>query len=72
MHALTPQMFRLGLLQRTLADALQAGVAVTDESSAMEWAGFAPRVVEGRSTNIKITRPEDLLFLQTLLPASKL
>lgn len=71
-HALTPQMFRLGLLQRTLADALQAGVAVTDESSAMEWAGFAPRVVEGRSTNIKITRPEDLLFLQTLLPASKL
>ena len=71
-HALTPQMFRLGLLQRSLADALQAGVAVTDESSAMEWAGFAPRVVEGRATNIKITCPEDLLFLQTLLPAGKL
>lgn len=71
-HALTPQMFRLGLLQRTLADALQAGVAVTDESSAMEWAGYTPRAVEGQATNIKITRPEDLLFLQTLLSAGKL
>ena len=71
-HALTPQMFRLGLLQRALADALQVGVAVTDESSAMEWAGYTPRVVEGQATNIKITRPEDLLFLQTLLFAGKL
>lgn len=66
-HALTPQMFRLGLLEQALIDALKAGVAVTDESSAMEWAGFAPRVVEGRASNIKITRPEDLLLLQTLL-----
>lgn len=62
-HALTPQMFRLGLLQRALAAALQAKVAVTDESSAMEWAGFTPRVIEGLASNIKITRPEDLLLL---------
>ena len=62
-HALTPQMFRLGLLQDALAAALQAQVAVTDESSAMEWAGFAPRLVEGLASNIKITRPEDLLLL---------
>ncbi len=66
-HALTPQMFRFGLLQQALADALQAGVAVTDESSAMEWAGYAPRVIEGQANNIKITRPEDLLLLETLL-----
>lgn len=71
-HALTPQMFRLGLLQRALADALQAGVAVTDESSAMEWAGFAPRLIEGSASNIKVTRPEDLQFLQTLLQAEVL
>ena len=62
-HALTPQMFRLGLLQDALAAALKAQVTVTDESSAMEWAGFAPRVVEGLASNIKITRPEDLLLL---------
>lgn len=66
-QALTPQMFKLGQLQRALADALQADVAVTDESSAMEWAGFAPRVIEGRASNLKITRPEDLVFLETQL-----
>ena len=66
-HALTPQMFRLGLLQRALADALQSGVLVTDESSAMEWAGFSPKIIEGSANNIKITRPEDLQLLQTLL-----
>ncbi len=66
-HALTPQMFRLGLLQRALADALQAHVIVTDESSAMEWAGFTPLVIEGSASNIKITCPEDLLLLQKQL-----
>lgn len=62
--AYTPQMFRFGALHRALADALAAGVAVTDEASAMEWAGFAPRLVEGRADNLKVTTPEDLLRLQ--------
>ena len=66
-QALTPQMFKLGPLQRALAAALHAEVAVTDESSAMEWAGSAPRVIEGRASNLKITRPEDLVFLETQL-----
>lgn len=71
-HALTPQMFRFGLLRRALTDALTAGIRVTDEASAMEWAGFAPRVIEGSASNIKITRPEDMQLLQTLLPADAL
>ncbi|SFA73281.1 2-C-methyl-D-erythritol 4-phosphate cytidylyltransferase [Azotobacter beijerinckii] len=61
--AYTPQMFRLGALRQALGDALAAGVAITDESSAMEWAGQAPRLVEGRADNLKITRPEDLEWL---------
>jgi len=65
-QAFTPQMFRLGELQRALADALLAGVAITDEASAIEWAGQAPRLIEGRSDNIKVTRPEDLLSLNRL------
>ena len=65
-QAFTPQMFRLGELQRALADALLAGVAVTDEASAMEWAGQSPRLIEGRSDNLKVTRPEDLLSLNRL------
>lgn len=65
-QAFTPQMFRLGELQRALADALMAGVAITDEASAMEWAGHAPRLIEGRSDNLKVTRPEDLQHLASL------
>ena len=65
-QAYTPQMFRLGELQRALADALLAGVAITDEASAMEWAGHAPRLIEGRADNLKVTRPEDLLGLRRL------
>ncbi len=65
-QAYTPQMFRLGELQRALADALLAGVAITDEASAMEWAGNAPRLIEGRADNLKVTRPEDLLGLRRL------
>lgn len=62
--AYTPQMFRLGALHRALADALVADAAITDEASAMEWAGYAPRMVEGRVDNIKVTTPEDLQRLQ--------
>jgi len=63
-QAYTPQMFRLGTLHRALADSLVADVAITDESSAIEWAGQAPRLIEGRSDNIKVTRPEDLEWLR--------
>ncbi|WP_456415406.1 2-C-methyl-D-erythritol 4-phosphate cytidylyltransferase [Thiolapillus sp.] len=59
-HAQTPQMFPLGVLHKALKGALAAGVAITDEASAMEWAGHSPRMVEGASSNIKITRPADL------------
>jgi len=63
-QAYTPQMFRLGALHRALADARVAGVAITDEASAIEWAGLAPRLIEGRADNLKITRPEDLEWLR--------
>jgi 2-C-methyl-D-erythritol 4-phosphate cytidylyltransferase len=63
-QAYTPQMFRLGLLRRALAQALAAEVAITDEASAVEWLGQAPRLVEGRADNLKITRPEDLEWLR--------
>lgn len=63
-QAYTPQMFRLGALHRALAEALVSDVTVTDEASAIEWAGQAPRLIEGRADNIKVTRPEDLQYLE--------
>jgi 2-C-methyl-D-erythritol 4-phosphate cytidylyltransferase len=59
-RAMTPQMFRLGALRRSIADALARGELVTDEAAAIEAAGLAPKVVEGHADNIKITRPGDL------------
>ena len=63
-QAYTPQMFRLGALHRALADSLVADAVITDEASAMEWAGLAPRLIEGRADNLKVTRPEDLEWLR--------
>lgn len=67
-HALTPQMFRLGDLIRSLDVALDAAYLVTDDASAMEFNGAHPLLVEGNDDNIKITRPQDLqlasFFLQ--------
>ncbi len=62
--AQTPQMFRLGALREALSSAIAAGKLVTDEASAMEQAGLMPRLVEGHSDNIKITRPEDLVLAE--------
>ncbi len=59
-RALTPQMFRLGLLRRALREALDANEWVTDEAAAIERAGYRPMMVEGHADNIKITRPQDL------------
>ena len=67
-RAMTPQMFRYEMLSEALQAAVGRGVTVTDESAAMEMAGYSPRMVEGHADNIKITRPDDLalaeLFVQ--------
>ena len=66
-HALTPQMFRLGMLHEALRAALARGLLVTDEAAALEAAGLTPRLVEGRADNLKITRPEDLALAEFYL-----
>ena len=62
--AQTPQMFRLGLLQRALQ---QAGDQVTDESSAVEALDLAPRLVPGSAQNFKVTYPEDFALAEAVL-----
>jgi 2-C-methyl-D-erythritol 4-phosphate cytidylyltransferase len=59
-HALTPQFFPTKQLNDALAKALEQGVPITDEASAIEWAGGKVNLIEGNANNIKITRPEDL------------
>lgn len=59
-HAFTPQMFKTRELKRVIKQAQQDGLAITDESSAIEYAGLPSLLISGRRDNIKITRPEDL------------
>lgn len=66
-QAQTPQMFRFGLLRNCLIRAAQENKPVTDEASALEAYGYAPRMIYGRGDNIKITRPEDLRLAQWIL-----
>lgn len=62
-RALTPQMFRYGMLKNALEEA-EGNPAITDEASALELKGLQPKIVEGRPDNIKITRSEDLPLAQ--------
>lgn len=63
-RAQTPQVFRLDLLRAALAQCVEKGVDTTDEAAAMEAAGFRPRLVAGRESNIKVTYPDDLALAE--------
>ena len=65
--AQTPQMFRIGLLMQALDAAQSAGHAVTDESSAIEATGLAPKLVAGSAQNFKVTYPEDFALAEAIL-----
>ncbi|MBC3766311.1 2-C-methyl-D-erythritol 4-phosphate cytidylyltransferase [Neptunicella marina] len=63
-HAQTPQFFPKQQLLTALHSCQQAGIAVTDEASAIEQMGGTVKLVEGCYSNIKITHPEDLALAE--------
>lgn len=63
----TPQVFEASLLKAALQSALQAGVALTDDCSAVERLGKLVYLVEGSEENIKITTPLDLIVAEAIL-----
>lgn len=66
-QAQTPQMFRLGLLREALASAAHRSISVTDEASAIEAMGHAPRLVRCPAENFKVTFPPDFALAERLL-----
>ncbi len=70
-HALTPQMYKTAELTTAISTALTNGIAITDESSAMEAFGYDSGLVSGSSVNIKITQPEDLQLAEFILQQQK-
>ncbi len=61
----TPQVFRVGILERAIASGDLA--AATDDASLVEAAGGAVGVIESPSGNIKVTVPGDLDLAALLL-----
>lgn len=65
--AQTPQVFRRDWLEAATEAAVRAGRLATDDAALVEAAGHVVRIVEARSPNPKITRPEDLVSARALL-----
>ena len=63
----TPQVFQADLLKAALQSALDAGVTLTDDCSAVERLGKIVYLVEGAEDNLKITTPADMIIAAALL-----
>ena len=53
-------MYRFGVLSKALENAINNGLNVTDEASAVEHLGLSSVLVKSSRSNLKITTPEDL------------
>jgi len=65
--AQTPQVFRRDWLQAAFDARAKLGGDITDDAQLMEAAGHAVYVVDGASTNIKITTRQDLFLAEAIL-----
>jgi 2-C-methyl-D-erythritol 4-phosphate cytidylyltransferase len=63
----TPQAFHVEILRRALAEVRRRGLHVTDDTAACELIGQPVRLVAGVEPNFKVTRPEDLSYIEALL-----
>ncbi len=65
-QAQTPQGFRLGLIRAAHERARQTGYTGTDDAQLVERLGEPVFIVSGNRSNIKITRPDDLVLAEAI------
>ncbi len=70
-QAQTPQMYRFGILFKALNTAINDGINITDEASAIEYLGLESILIKSSKSNIKITNPEDLALANFYLTHQK-
>lgn len=63
----TPQCFRYDLILACHEKGINEGIAVTDDTSVVEYYGHKVYLYEGNYDNIKITTPEDLIIGERIL-----
>lgn len=66
-YAQTPQVFPRSVFARAVAHCRAAGIAPTDDAAMVERLGEEVRMVPSSATNLKITRPEDLVVAEAYL-----
>jgi 2-C-methyl-D-erythritol 4-phosphate cytidylyltransferase len=65
--AQTPQVFRRDWIEAAYADRTKLGAHITDDAQLIEAAGHPVHLVEGSTTNIKITSKADLMLAEAIL-----
>ena len=63
----TPQTFRVQLIRRALAQVRQRHLLVTDDTAACELIGQPVKLILSHLPNPKVTRPDDLPYVEWLL-----
>ncbi|HWV98630.1 MAG TPA: 2-C-methyl-D-erythritol 4-phosphate cytidylyltransferase [Candidatus Acidoferrum sp.] len=63
----TPQTFRVEIIRHALAEARKRGLVFTDDTAACELIRQPVELVLSTSPNPKVTRPEDVPFVEAML-----
>ena len=63
----TPQVFETSAIRKALQAALKQALPLTDDCSAVEYAGLQVRLTPGSEENLKITVPSDLVLAEAIL-----
>ncbi len=71
-QALTPQLFRYGLLFNALQQMIARDILPSDEAQAIEQLGKKPQMVQGESDNLKLTYPSDFILAKGCLQFARL
>lgn len=67
----TPQLFPYGVIQRAYERAFRDHFYATDDAALVERMGGTVKVIEGSTSNIKITTPDDLELAEYILKNKK-
>jgi 2-C-methyl-D-erythritol 4-phosphate cytidylyltransferase len=68
----TPQSFQVSVIRTALTQVRDRGLLVTDDTAACELIGHPVELIVGHGPNPKVTRPEDVPYIELLLQRSQL
>jgi 2-C-methyl-D-erythritol 4-phosphate cytidylyltransferase len=67
----TPQTFRVEIIRRAISEVRKRGLLVTDDTAACELIEQPVQLVVGPGANPKVTRPEDVPYVEMILQSAE-